>query len=578
MAGKKKKQTLAPVVVAALAELTGNDALLDLARESVDHATDQRFVELSAKEAYFRGDQYHERPYDWSGNLVNPKGLAVMRERHGYVPSHDETPATNMRRPSTTYNLGKVVVSRFGAMLVGKKRFPTAAVAKDHDTQLWCNRVMSKAKFQAHFSEAVNLGGMMGSVLVMFKVVDGRFQLECFNTKFCTVVWKSFTEGSMHAFSVSYPYQKQVLDEKTQRWETKTYAYRRVVTENFDIEFEPQELIASMGKYRLKDGEGAVPVPNPDRTVQHNLGRCPGRFIQNLPRYDQVDGDCDYEGLQSKIDRINENLSAINSAIQSNLDPTLVLKMTPDDYKRLEETGGPIKMGNDGFAIIVGDKGDAKYIEVQCANIEVAIKIMELMRVWALEEADCVVADPHKISGAAQSDSAISKLYTPMLAKLDLKRTQYGDRGIKELLGDMIHAHNKLTAVVVTEDGPTRPYLKPIEVVDPATLKSRAVVPNHDIESDDIELTWGRYFEPSANDVFQVVEAAVMATGGKAVTTQKQAAHFVADYFGDPAVETTIVALEAQAVVDAELAAKAAEPAPSAPARPSKETGAKVKP
>jgi hypothetical protein len=548
-----------------------NGVLRDMARYVTDYANDPRYLELHRKEGYFRGWAYDGRPYDWAGNRRRDVSLSQFG---AWTPSsNEEVPPSRVRKPDAQYHLARIITNRFVTLLMGESRFPRISVPKDKNTELWANQVIEDIEMQASMMEAATEGGNKGSVIVMFKLVDGAFELECFNTKYCNIEWVNFAKGKMSAFTVSYPFNKQEYDEKDEKWVTKLYLYRRMVTEQFDVEFKPAELMVKGGSYVLKDPK-ALPELDPDKTTFHDLGFCPARFIQNLPRYDEVDGDASAELAYELIDRINENLSGINAATQGNLDPTLVLKMTPDDFRRLEETGGPIQQGSDGYALVVGATGDAKYIEITCAGIEVAMKIIDKMREWALEMCDCIIADPHKLSGAAQSDSAISKLYAPMLSKLGLMRIQYG-RAIRGLLADMIAAYHAKSAVQVTEEGPVVHTFTPVEVLDPQTQSVVEVKPKKGIKATDIKTTWGRYFEPSANDVFQYTEAAVMAAGGKAVTTQAQGARFLAGILGDPSVETTIVKLEKETEDAQKLAEKAATASPARP--PSVATEDKVK-
>lgn len=523
-----------------------NKKISNLARRQIDYARDPRFTCLNDKEAYFRGTIYDKRPYNWYGELLaTNKASFTMPLAVNVTP--DNVPIS-LRRPDTPYHLGRTIVNRFVSMLVGEHRFPFFQVPNDKSTEMYVNKLSRNIQLKAHFTEAATIGGAIGSTIVMFKVVDGQFRIETFNSKWCNVVWEDFQNADMEAFCVSYPYEDLDYDEEKGQWVTKTYLYRRLVTKEVDIHFHPQEAVVDMLTKRIypKD-ETALPSIDEDNTTEHGYTAMPAVFIQNMPRFDQADGDTSPEGAYELIDRINENLSAVNAALQGNLNPTLVLKMTPEDYKKLQTMGGFVQTGATGMGIVVGATGDAKFIEVTCENLKVAMEVIALLRTYALELSDCVIADPHRITGAAQSASAIDKLYGPMLSKVDLMRTQYGDRGLKKLIGKMLEAFHALSGVVKGENGPERRTFKPVKVLDPETKKMITVVPAKDITEDDIELLWGDYFLPAPADVLQATQAANIATGNKPIMTQADAARYVSPYLKMGSVDQTVADLEKEA-------------------------------
>jgi hypothetical protein len=461
-----------------------------------------------------------------------------------------QTPPVCERTPNAPYHLGRVIVNRFTELLFGEHRFPKVEVPNSHETEVFLNELAKSVQLKAHMIEAATLGGSQGSVVTMFKAVKGKFQLESFNSKWVTPEWEDYHSGEMYAFKVSYPYEDYAYDEQLKEWVLKLFLYTRIVTQEIDVTFFPQEAEWKYGfnaGVQLKDPKEQLRV-NPDEAFYHGFGFVPAVFIQNLPRHDQIDGDSSFECAEELIERLSENLSAIHSALQGNLDPTLILKITPEDYKKLQLMGGVISTGSNGAAIVVGDKGDAKYIEIQCEGIKVAMEVIGMMRTYALELADCVIADPHRLTGAAQSAAAMKLLYAPMLSKCDMLRTQYGENGIRKLLGKMLSAYRLLTAVRTLEDGTqTQGKFKDLKYKDPKTQKLVVAKPDMDTDPDDMGLKWGDYFMATTADVFQAVEAAVMATGNKPVTTQKRAAAYVASFLEDPDLETTLAELVTEA-------------------------------
>jgi hypothetical protein len=551
---KKKKTSRQDLLARARAALS-DATLKELANYTVDYATDPRFNELDRRDAYFRGTVYDGRPFDWDGlpRQQNAKPLIVgasAQQVYRNYNGDDEKAPVKMRRPNTQYALGRIVPNRFAAMLFGNRVFPHIQVPKSKDTEHYLNGLVKKAQLKLHMYNAALLGGSMGSVVTMFKVVNGRFRIENFNAKWVTPLWDDFGENEMSAFSICFPIAKLEFNKDKNIWEHKPYLYRRIVTEQFDVEFQlqPGKVVFHGDGVSVKPKDDSPLVINEDRVYEHGYGFVPAQFIQHLFRPDQIDGDPACEGAYDLIDRINEGLAAVHGAVQANLDPTLVLKLSADDYAKLMSMGGVVRTGTDGTGVVVGEKGDAKYIEITCEGIKAAMEIIGELRTYMLEVVDCVIADPHKLTGAAQSAAAIQLLYSPMLAKTDVLRVQYGEQAFRKLLGKMLNAYFMLTEA--REDEETgdilNPKLKMIEVQDPETNKMRQVEPDPSVEYDDIELLWGDYFPPTTADMFQATEAAVMATGGRAVMTVARASRALASYYGDSTNDQTVADLKKQ--------------------------------
>lgn len=556
MKPKKKVPTAAPVKPAmsnvdlARQELA-NPELANLARYTVNFASDPRFNDLDRKEGYFRGTAYDTRPFDWLGRPILRSAytnLVVGSNAQPFFGSNNGRIPVSQRKPNAQYALGRIINNRFAAMLFGNRVFPHVQVPQSKSTEQWFNGIIKKSQLRLQMYYAALIGGSTGSVITTFKIIDGRFRIENLNTKWTTIIWSDFTDNEMEAFSICYPFSKAVYDAEAQQWRAKIFLYRRLVTANADIEFEPQEGVVTIQgagvNVRPKDATEKL-VINPERTSYHGLGFLPAQFIQNLPRPDQVDGDCSYEAALDMIDRINELLSAAHQAMQGNLDPTLVVKIAAEDYNKLMAMGGIINTGAQGEGVVVGEKGDAKFIEITCEGIKAAMDVAQQFRTYVLEMADCVVADPHKLTGAAQSAAAIMLLYAPMLDKTDVLRVQYGEQAFRKLLVKIAKAFHAVSKTSVdTDNGRVmRTVVAPIMAAHPVTGAFRKITPDPTIDYDDIDLMWGAYFPPTTADMFQAAEAAIMATGGKPVVTQAVAVRALATMFGDHNVDQSIAQL-----------------------------------
>lgn len=542
-----KKKTQKKKLLEALAHSSCRELLF----RHVDYQRDDRFRELDRRDSYYNGTQYKNRPFTWDGAPINDFGSLNVG---GAQPIHGAKPPISQCRPHAQYDLGRVIVNRFTALLCGENRFATFRVPKSAKTEDFLNALADQINLRSYMSEASIIGGKTGSVVIMFRIVKGEFQLECFNSKFVTPGnWLDFHAGEMESFAVTYPYQKEVYDTEKKTWNSEWFIYKRVVTDKIDVTCLPIPAVYDAGTRTIRQKDvNYTPEMDPDETFLHDFGICPAQFIQNLPSYDTIDGDSTLACAYGLFDMINEQLSGAHQALLGNLDPTLLLKMAAEDYNRLGTMGGPVQTGTgiNGQGLVVGEKGDGKYLEIQGDAIKLSIELVEKIKQFALDVTDCVIADPHRITGAAQSAAAIAKLYASMLAKCDILRTQYGS-GIKRLMAKITKVFLDTQKLTVLDDmNSDRPQVKqltlnPIESVDPETDKVITLEPELHITSKDIKLVWGDYFEATAADAFAAVEAAVMATGGKPVTSLETAIKYIAKFIPDPDPARTLVAVKA---------------------------------
>ena len=542
----------------------------DLINNAPDFRDDRRYKLLDKREAYYRGTAYDDRPYEWDGTLR--QGHRLFPEQFFNIQIKPESmPSVTKRRPPVQYNMARAIIDRFVSLLFGEHRFPTVKVSIDTPSQEYFNKLLKNIKAKAAFMEAATLGGMSGSVIVMFKIINGRFQLESFNTKFATPLWADYHAGLMEAFRFAYPFQKDHLDKDTKKWKKGWFLYERVVTETQDIIFEPRQLKDDLSG--LADSEKDK-KPQVQEVYNHAFGFVPAVFIQNLPRYDQIDGDTDSEGAYDLIDRVNELLSSIVGGMHGNLDPTVVIAIAAEEARAAGMIGarGELKLGSQNNGIFVGKDGKASYMEYGGEAAKVAVDLAKVFRDYVLEVTECIIADPHRLSGNAQSAAAIEKLYSHMLAKCDKLRNQYGENGLKRLLILMLRA-----AEAVKNRGEKLWYPRS---KDPKTEKVTELVPDFDLTEDDLELSWGRYFEPMMADTFQAVESANLASGGKAVARLDTLVHFLADYLGDDDPLRSVRELEQQQQEDLNNQLKLAKAGakPAAPATMKPGVSAKAKP
>jgi len=234
--------------------------------------------------------------------------------------------------------------------------------------------------------------------------------------------------------------------------------------------------------------------------------------------------------------------------------------------------GGGIRKGSEN-ALSVGIGGDAHYMELSGTSITAGLAFFQQQRAQALEVAQCVIPDPNVIAAAGTSSVALKMVYAPMLGKVTMLRTQYGaaiERILEQMIASAKRVYATTTEVEVDEEGneiatevmlsldlPPRVVREPVYDDDgnPTGEETIALEYLEPGEGGDLEIVWGDFFAPTANDKLQAVQSVASATAGKAVLSQRGGAGIVSELFGlDAATEIAAIEAAERAKADAEQA------------------------
>jgi hypothetical protein len=526
----------------------------------------QRQQMLNRLWAVYRGMQYEHCKVDWNGKENVDDMASEVISTQGYIPpgfvdmgKQGSALPLKFRRPSAPYALIKVIVDRFTGLLFSENQHPEIKVDGDPLTEDWLRAVAEVTRIWQVFIQARAYGGGAGTAVVGFQFINGKPHIEVHDPRWMT---PEFTEhGSTTLLSVEkrYMYPKELRDEATGRWETKSFWYRRIIDEQSDVLFEPAEV-----------GNGEEPEWVEAKRVDHAFGFCPVVWVQNQPAQDSEDGDPDcppavYENARA----IDALVSQANRAILANCDPQLVLT-TKAEMASVALSGDQ--------ALRVPD-GDAKFLEVQATGPKAAMEMAGELKNNCLEMASCVLEDPDNSSGAQKTATAVERNYQAMWAKTDVLREQYGTKGVVPLLEMMYRAAVALgqpkpipqelpqeqppeiapVPVAGQEPGaelhgdvnPGSPetmggQAAPSEELDgvvsqrPTTVRQSVVLPPHRDENGNeterepgdggtISLKWPGYTQPTLDDVTKAVTAAVAALAG-GIADDETAIHFVSPY------------------------------------------------
>ncbi len=519
----------------------------------------ERYRELDRRQQSYLCTTHDWKPYDFDGRLARPgyptsQPLLSADSAPFYVPM-------KFRRPSNPYRLARLIVNSFTTMLFGFGRWPRVKAVGDEDTSGYAEALSRAARLRTKFIAARNLGGSCGSVGLSWCFDEGKPRVSVHNSKHLLVSeWEDREELIVAEVTEVYRYPVDEYDAQkkiVRNW----YWYRHDWTQDAEIAYKPILFKPNQDP----DWDSAI---DREKSVVHDDGFCHFVWIQNLPS-DEVDGDCDYEGLFENFEEMDQVLSVISRGTKLNLDPTLVLQMDRDFVARQG-----VKKGSDN-ALAVGENGDAKYLTLGGESVDAGLKLFHEMRRLCLEVAQCVIPDPNEVGAQGVSRVALELIYAPMVAGCDIRRDQYGDAKIK-LLNQMLR---------VSRANPDKTVNIQPNVKSEAEVDEKSGLPTGEVKvtseehkpgmSEHLDLEWGDYFPPTSADQAAGITSLSLAAGGKQILDQQTSTEIAASLFSkNPNEVWSRVAKEQKASDDAESAMVAGDPGGKVPAFGKKPGGA----
>lgn len=485
-----------------------------------------RFVSMDRSEAYFRGRQDMGKSYDWNGMLV-AYGNEMPVDPGYFVPY-------SKRKPNSRYDVGKLVVRRLTSMVFGSGRFPEIRVEGDEDAEDYVRTLATVSRLPTRMAEARDLGGATGTACLSWGFVKGIPRVQVHNPKHVLVMeWDDEDELRPKSVMKAFAYHKREYNHETKKIEKRTYWRVRWWDQHREYTWRaiPMEI---------------AQTPNwadygPPIEVVHNYGFVPFYWIQNRPCSSDYDGESDFDGQEDTIDQINQLVSATTKGTVANVDPTLVVHMNNEQ--------GSIRKGSDNA---IFSPNGAEYLELKGTAVMAAERQIDRLIKGVLDTSGVVLADPDKLSGAAQSARALEILYAPMLANCDVLREQYGDHAVLPILLDMLRVSRTMQDPVT--DPKTGMVTRSLVVLPPRMEKmdegdetKEVAVERVPGESEQISLNWRPYFSPTWADINAAVGAAKNANGGKPVISQRTSTQSIAPMFGVKDVDAEMDAMEHEA-------------------------------
>jgi hypothetical protein len=468
--------------------------------------------------SWYKCAHYEPCKFNWDGSehadALDHEAIATGQQiPPGFVDAGAQTMPLKFRRPSAPYNLCKVIVDRFTGLLFSERHHPQIRVEGDPETEEYVRALAEAARLWAAMIQARAFGGGQGTVAIGFKFIDGKPLIEIHDARWTHAEWADRTTLTLKGIEKRYQYPREIKDPKTGLYVEVKFWYRRIITDQQDILFKPAIVTEEEPHWEVEDA------------VTHGLGFCPVVWVQNLPVVDDVDGDPDCQGIFEIMEGMDQLIAQAHKGTLANCDPTLMVETNAD----LPE----VKKGS-SWTLKVPVGGSAGYMEMTGSGSKAALEMVDKLRAFALEVAQCVLEHPQMANRTA---TEIDRVFSSMLAKADILREQYGEKGVKPLLRMMLKAAAKLaqpeteTDEEGNETSVSKGLLLPKKAVkkgDKTTMEELVMGPNAlDAE---LKLQWPPYFEPVISDVVQSVTAAVQAKAG-ALIDDEHASKFVAPFF-----------------------------------------------
>lgn len=408
-------------------------------------------------------------------------------ERNGageYIP-------LRLRRPSVRYNLCRGVVEDSVALLFGAAHFP-AVEAEDAALAKAISDIIGETRLNEVLIDAA-IRGSIGSVAVLFRVLQGRIFFSVLESLYLTPVWKMAAPDTLA--QVTERYKVSGADLIAQGYDgvepKQFYWFQRIWNEAEEIWYFPWPA----------NDPAALPVKDESRSVVHGLGFVPVVWIRNLPGGDGMDGACTFRAAIETNIEIDYQLSQAGRGLKYSSDPTLLIKEPATSDSEIVKGAGN--------ALLVSEKGDAKLLEIGGTACEAVISYVRTLREFALETIHGNRASADRLA-IPQSGRALELMNQGLVWLADNLRISYGNGGILPLMAMVVKAS----------------HVFPLQVMG-------RVLPPLDTQLR-LTLRWPRWYPLSADDRLKEAQAVATLTGAGQLSQETAvktlaAAHNIAD-------------------------------------------------
>ncbi len=416
---------------------------------------------LDLLDRYYENSQYDDLP-DWEE--------ATSQQRVDYIE-------VRKRKPRIIYNLGKVMVEKVAAKLVGSSTFPQFIIEDEDDDTAFLRTVIKASKFRSKMIDPMKKMLISGAVFVRYYLVNGSIQMEYALSKYCYPTFDAI--GELDSIDIKYVFEDQ--NDRDSKGSPKRKWYRLTLNKMADILYDNPE-------YR----PGSVPDFNIVAQADHGLGWVQGEWFKTHDDKFNYDGIGLYSDITGFIDELNYSLSQSSQANGYAQEPQLTLTKIDED-----EIDALIKSTERAWNL--GREGEAKFLESTGKGIETAIELRDKMLKFALDVVRVCMQDPDKDAGHAQSGEALKQLNAPIIELVDDLRAVIEPKLVNLLLKIALTTlhYNSMgeSTVITTPDG----YM-------PKSL--------------DVTVQWPLIFPPTLSDISMAAAAANSLSQGQIISRE----------------------------------------------------------
>lgn len=500
-----------------------------------------RYREIDRLERYVDGSIYDGRP-----DFFNPGTDTPLLER----------------KPCIVYPAVEIAIGSHADLVLGEGRWPlikvrrTKAISEDtaKNLETLIGQIVEGAELRSSMREGLEAAMGERSTAFLCCVRDGELDVEVIESKTCTVTLDR--NGKVAKLVVEYPF---VEERRIPGIGVRFFAmlYRREIDAQKDTVFQPWEL--------RTEADTPTWTPDPEKSVEHNLGFCPVVWYAYLPKkrtVATVDGRAIHEKLTDEIDAMNIGLSQRTRAAHFAGDPQMWEAGVEEDENPAPSgvfTAAPVILDENGRPYIARragmgrKKGAGTVWRYRSIDAKVGMLTLPGDALTAVDN-HCkdlvgkveralryVRIDTDKAKqGTDVSGRALELLYKPQVDYGNRIREDFGEHGLQAVLSMLLRVAMRaeanaagsvyidgLAELVGTLAGFER------EVVNRA---KRWMPPA-------LDLAWGPMFADTTADIAQKVTAAKDAQTGKLISS-KTAVQAVAPLFGVSDIEAEIQAIE----------------------------------
>lgn len=462
-----------------------------------------RYTKLWAFERMLNGTFYDDLPYSFSQEEDNGN----------YIPLQN-------RRPSTPYNIPKIIVSQTSSLLFSEEQFPTVRCSFDTDEVNESERLKVFEKTVETIIRECNLetvmldvyeGGSVGSCAVIVRTLDDNLPyFEVVPGKNAKPIFEKRNPRKLMAIAQVYPVDAQdLIDDGYDGIDPNvTYFMRIVVDDEAEIRYRPLPA-HEYENVGAKRNDGTTIQWVESERYEHGFGVCPAVWVKNLSGGNGIDGPCTWGSIVDFIVEIDYLLSQLGRGLRYSQDPMLAIEQgelaavsgtfkplgdadepNGDGTNKRDSNGGLVKSPTNVLTV----DGKAKLLEISGGGFDATGKHVDRLREWALEVIGGMKSDA-KNSGKHQSGRALEILHNDLLLLVKRQRVAYGTNCLIPLI--------RLILIGVANGEFNIPSVTAIDVDVP------------------LHLIWNDWQKPSGSDLMNEVQA-LSYVAGASQTAPKQ--------------------------------------------------------